>query len=524
MGRKPSSTFSWLVFGAAAVVFLAAYARSFQVKPCGDDFGYINEVHRGRIEGVTALFTKSVTAQSYRPLTSVGLWAFGNIDLAHATVWIRVLHLLSMIFYAAVAMLWFRSAGLARAGLLVAIFVMFLHPVLPQAVGSIDGYNSLTSSAFLWLGAWCILHFRDKPLPAAATALICFALGAGFKEYAWGLLPLSMLTVICFWRRRRWIGIVLMTLIIGLAILAAIKVRQYTVPAESPGSFQKAVASARGWDYISLKPADLFSNVVENSMMFVVGTLLFINSVWVYVERTPEAYMAALVAMLLVIVTVGVGLFMLLKERAHAGDEPDGADVPPPDRKGVWIVFLLLSLGAATCPAIIMKHVSEMYVPPLVLPFAALCGLAADGWTHARAPARYAATAVALAALVSSLLTIWWKINDLVDVGNRADRQLRQIVSFLPPDAHDMRVWIIFPHSTSLAFRAYAVFRITDTYLLSHGEALGWPLPNRNLWLETGGVNDLSDEGLRQYDFAKLGELVLGWDAQKKQFFKIYPK
>jgi hypothetical protein len=53
---------------------------------------------------------------------------------------------------------------------------------------------------------------------------------------------------------------------------------------------------------------------------------------------------------------------------------------------------------------------------------------------------------------------------------------------------------------------------------------LGWPLPNRNLWLETGGVNDLSEEGLRQYDFAKLGELVLGWDAQKKQFFKIYPK
>jgi hypothetical protein len=316
-----------------------------------------------------------------------------------------------------------------------------------------------------------------------------------------------------------------MTLVIGLGIFAAIKVRKYTVPAEFTGSMQNTLSSGRGWDYISLKPAELFSNVVENSMMFVVGALLFINSVWVYVERTPDAYMAALAAMLLVIATIATGLFMLLKDRARGGDESSAADeVPPRQRKSAWVAFLLLSLGASACPAIIMKHVSEMYVPPLVLPFAALCGLAADGWANARAPARLAATAVALAAMVSALLTIRWKIDDLVDVGNRADRQIRQILSFLPPDAHDMRIWILFSHFSSMEIRGYAVFRITDTYLLSHNESLDWPRPNRHLWLETGGVSDFSEAELARYDFASLGDLALGWDAQKKQFFKIFPK
>src|SRR4051794_20355193 len=52
--------------------------RSFQIKPAGDAFPYVEEIRRGDTEGPAALITRSFTWQTYRPLTSLAIWLAGR--------------------------------------------------------------------------------------------------------------------------------------------------------------------------------------------------------------------------------------------------------------------------------------------------------------------------------------------------------------------------------------------------------------------------------------------------------------
>ena len=498
MDRTPVTwRFLFAALGVTSAVFLAAYWQSFHVLPASDDFSYINEIHRGNREGVWRFFTRSVTAQTYRPMTSVGIWAFGNLVPGYPTQGVRALHLLSAIAYACAALPWIRAARLGRAGATVAIAIMLLHPVLPQAVGSIDGFNSLVSSAFLWLGAWFVLVWRDRPTRALAAAALCFVAGVLFKEYAFALVPLSMLTLLCFRRGRAIRWSLAFALVLGGLLLLLIFVRRYTIPPDP--------LSQGGWNYLAADPVALARNVAINTVLLASGSMFFGNSVWAYVNQSLAVMGVVGASVVAVIALVAWGLWL----RDGEPEQPDDRPLPR------WIVYLLLSFAAASFPAILVNRVSEMYVPPLVLPLALLCGFAADGFTRARAPARAIATTAGLAMLVSSILAIRAKVDGLVDVGRRADRQLRQVLAFLPPDAHDMRICTRFLARDRRPRDLYAVFRVPDPVLVPHAIALNWPRPYRNLVLDSDTVVSFDEVDPSNYD------LALGWDAQRQQFFKL---
>jgi hypothetical protein len=505
MAHRPSWKFLLAALGVTLVVFLAAYWESFRVRPASDDFSYINEIHRGRRDGVWALFARSVTAQTYRPMTSVGIWAFGNLSKNHRTEGVRVLHLLSAALYAAVALLWIRTTALGKCGAVVAIALMLLHPVLPQAVGSIDGFNSLVSSAFLWLGAWYVLEWRDRPVAALIAAAACFVAGTLFKEYAFALLPLSVLTVTCFWSRRRVAYAVAFAVAMGVLLVLAIAVRKFTVPPDP--------LAQGGWGYVAPDPLTLAKNVVRNAGLLAGGLLFFGNSIWAYVNQSPTTLTVVGVSVIAMIAFVTCGAALRLREPT----EPAAGATPgdPTNSYPRWLVYLLFTFATASFPAVLTNRVSEMYVPPLVLPFALLCGFAADGFVRASVPVRALASTAAAVALVSSILTIRAKIDGLVDVGRRAERQIEQILSFLPPDATDKTVAVRYLLSDRRSRDLYAVFRMPDHLLLVHRNVLHWPRPYKGLVLDAETVQSFDELDPGRYDVA------LGWDSEKQQFFRL---
>src|SRR4051794_23623374 len=149
---------------ALSVMQIAIYHESFHIKPAGDDFPYVNEINRGNREGPAVFFTRSFTAQTYRPLASLGIWTFGNVELEHRPFMLRTLAFLCMAGFSLSAALWMAAMRLSRIGAIVAGLLLLFHPVLPAALGSIDGFNAVFSSAMLWLGAWAVWRWSARPI------------------------------------------------------------------------------------------------------------------------------------------------------------------------------------------------------------------------------------------------------------------------------------------------------------------------------------------------------------------------
>jgi hypothetical protein len=216
-------------------------------------------------------------------------------------------------------------------------------------------------------------------------------------------------------------------------------------------------------------------------MIFAAGLLFIANTVWAFVNQDSLYVLifAGLWSMTIALAIAG-GLWL----RWTSG--PTRVLVPPPaddDEPAVpldglprWLVFLPLALCAATCPALIMTHVSEMYVPPLLIPFALLAGLAADGFAAGPHLLRPLGLTVAAAALVLSLLAINGKVDSLVDVGRRADDQMRQLLAIVPPDAHGWKIAMLIDGPPDIQVTpSYATMSAYDDQLLSQGDALEWP-------------------------------------------------
>jgi hypothetical protein len=202
---------------------------------------------------------------------------------------------------------------------------------------------------------------------------------------------------------------------------------------------------------------------------------------------------------------IAVGIFKRLRA---------DADPKPNDGAGRWIVFLLVSFIASTFPANVMFHVSEMYLVPAMLPLALLCGMSADGWRRARTPLRFAACAIAILALLSSAWTAHQKVAGLVDVGDRAERQIQQVLSMLPPDAHDLKIALLFDLDRLPPRRTYAVYRMGDEILLVHPMVFDWMVPQRHLTLAAFGTSN-PDYHADQYDVTFI------WDPESQSFKNI---
>lgn len=478
--HRPSRRFIWITFTLFLLGQLFAYAQAFKVRPASDDWPIINEVHRGNQQGVGVFFTDSVIRIGYRPLKSLAIWFFGNLsqDEAARFAWIRVLHLTGAVCYALVAVAWLRALPIGLAGAGAVILLMFLHPVLAAPVGSIDGIDTLMSSTLLWLGAWCCWRFRSRLLTATITTAACFVVGVGFKENLFALVPLAVVVVMLFWpRERRMIGCACVGGTLAILAAAAILVRRFVIR----GGLEA------GANMLDFSPRQL----AENVALFASGLLFFGNTVWVYVHQSAAVLAMVGGSCLTVLALVTTGL---------------GRKIAP-----VPIYFPMLGLMIAAFPTILLYHVSEMYVAPMLLPFAMIVALAVDGLCASRA-GRVIASVVAAVVVMSSVLTIRSKVAGLVDVGERADRQLRQVLEFVPPGTKGTKILLRFDPNDLPPRRTYSVFRMGDEILLVHRQT-----PE---WLRQGDGIELQSDRFDLFD-PKDFDIVLKWDAKQQKFDRI---
>jgi hypothetical protein len=527
----PAARPRWLLycFAAITVVQWIAYRRSFLKLPAVDVWFEMIEIHRGNALGPWVFFTHSVSNKAYRPLDSLLIWLFGNLVPSHPMWGIHFITLVMSTFMVAVGTLWVRQLRLSKIGAIVAIGLLCLHPVLALSEGSVDGVDSVGSTALLWLGAYFILVVRSR---AAMTALVLlvFCLGGLLKEYTFALLPLSLCVIFCLrarqsppWKDRSAWRDALALIGALVAAFAALMVLRHLAMEASP--------SARGLQYVSLDPRDW----VENCLRIAGGLLFIANSCWAYVNGDSDWDMILVAAWTVLLgFTLASGLVMRwlwlprLPHKSATEDPTMPAEqaaqkpAPAPDSAAVptqglerWLIFLALALCAAPWPAVIMGHISEMYLPPLVVPFALLAGLAADGLAAAAKPLRIAAILLGAAVAVSCLLSITWKVDDLVDVGFRADDQMKKLLALIPPDAHGWKILILVGYPAHMIDLSYSTMISGDELLLKQADVLEWPRygSGHTVEVDMAANPDVKTSG---YD------LVAIWDAGSQQFVQVY--
>ncbi len=508
------------ILGGIVLLFLlqaVLYRESFSIRPAADDFNYVNEANRGNALGPAELVRHSFTVQTYRPIASLGIWAALKIAPKHRPAALRTLGFLSMALYAAAAGLWLYSLRVPRLTVLVAAAVLLFHPVLPAALGSIDGFNAIFSSAALWLGGWCVWRCRHRPTLAALLTFVCLVVGAGAKEHAFALLFLA--PAIAWFSAARSQRLRL-TLTVGLAALFGFSfmliVRALTIP---PGD-------AQGLAYASLNPLQWARNIAT----IATGLLFFGNSVWVFEQYHRLAFATLAVAVMAATAFLFVGLL-----RSARGAPPlapaissDASDVSLSPRR--LVLFLLLALAASTFPVILMTHVSEMYLAPMLLPLAILCGLAMLGWIGNDRQFLMTATSIGalgafMLAMFSSVVTGVHKMHDLRLLGDRADVQLGQALALVPADARDFRLLLLFADDTLPPRRTYSVFRMGDELLLVQLCSPNWLRPGRNITTETAISNSLGLHGILRGQDVSLSDfdLVLEWNPITRQFHRRSP-
>jgi hypothetical protein len=288
-----------------------------------------------------------------------------------------------------------------------------------------------------------------------------------------------------------------------LGAFAALMVVRYLAMESSP--------SARGLQYISIDPRDW----VENCALIAGGLLFIANTCWAYVNGDSEWVVMLAVAWTLLLgfaLATGLCLRWFCWPRRSVPVEPTSTaavlEAPSLNR---WPIFLFLAICAAPWPAVIMGHISEMYLPPVVVPFALLAGLAADGFAVGPGLLRAAAVLLGIGVLVSCLLSITWKVDDLVDVGLRADDQMKKLLAIIPPDAKGWKILLLVGYHEGMVDLSYGTMIAGDELLLSQGNVLEWPRYG------SGHTVDVDMAGNPDVEVSKF-DLVVLWDAAARQF------
>jgi hypothetical protein len=227
------------------------------------------------------------------------------------------------------------------------------------------------------------------------------------------------------------LGAIALLASLAIASLAMIFIRFYVIR----GGLEAGGAMLR------INPRQL----VENTALFASGLLFFGDTIWVYVNQSKAVLALVGMACLTSFAVIVAGLYLRGRDR--------------------WMTFMLIGLVVASFPTILLYHVSEMYVPPMLLPFAMLSAMAADALVSRGRAMRYMLAVLAAAALVLSIVTIRHKISGLVEVGERADAQLKQVLAFIAPDARNKRIMLLFDRGELPPRRTYSVFRMGDEIL-----------------------------------------------------------
>jgi len=487
---RATPLFLSLLFVLLLSVQLLLYRDSFAVKPSSDDFISLYQINRGEKQGVSSFFMASNDG-TYRPLQNLTFWLFGRFFERHILLSLRILHFLSSTFYTLVAFLWIRALNFNRVGAIAAAGIVFFHPTLAGVLAGLDNYSRLVVNAWVWLGAWVAYRCGRQPLLAVPLVSLCFAIGLGYMEYAITLIPLAILATA--WRvetrRLYYASAMFVSLMAIFSVYFLIRV-------------SGMVATTPGTGYLSLSPLVW----VKNTAMMLAAVLFFGNTVPIMLEGSLPRLAWLGWNVTLVALAFAYGLWA-----GHHGF-PIVANQPSPLR------FLGAAFAVTFFPILLMTHVSEIYLPAIILALALLTGLAAHGWTTVSRPLRYVALFLAGSQLFLASNAIRGKVAGINEAGERTDAMMQQLLKHIPNDGETKRVAIVFLKRNAAHSKGYSIFAVPDDQLVQHGYAwfaIRWFRPDQDVALDHLVVADPSDIDLKSYD------LVFLWEGSTKQFNPI---
>jgi hypothetical protein len=503
---RATPVFLGLLFTLLFGVQLVLYRDSFHVKPSSDDFIALHQIDRGQTEGAGTFFRAS-DVTDYRPLQNLTFWLFGRMSRGHVLAGLRWLHVLSFMFYAAVAFLWFHALGFHRVGAVLAACVLFLHPTQAGPLAGLDNYSRFVVSAWVWLGAWIAYTRGARPRIAIPFVCLCFAIALGYMEYAVGLVPLAFLATARPGDGRRWreAWITAAALLAILAVYVLIRV-------------SGVVTTTSGASALSLDPRTW----AWNAAMMVTAVLFFGNTVPIMRDTSPAgfAWLCSNAAIVALAILYGLRAW---RDRplAHAGGaHPMGFPAAPGLTRSLDF-FLCAAFATALFPMILMRHVSEIYLTGVTLALALLTGLSVRGWLSASRPLQFLALILAGLQLLLAAGAIRGKVAGVLDAGERTEALFRQILEHLPGDGTTRRVATVFLEREHAAAKSYSIFAMPDDELIPTGfgtHAIRWFRPGQDIRLDHVLVADPSLVDLGPYD------LVLLWDHSTGRFSLLKPR
>lgn len=484
------------LFGVIFALQLITYTRAFSVKPAGDDFGPpLFDYFVGNEQGPFSFYLKSYHGFSYRPTQALLAWAAVSMNPADPIAWLHSLNFVGMGIILIAAMLWIREFPLSRAGATVVALVLCFHPTLVTPLGSLDGFATPWVSGLIWLGTWCVHHFRERLWLGLGLASLVFALAVGLKEFAFAMAPLAGVAMLFFRRRRRLPA----TLLAGgwIALLAGVYmlIRHAALP---PAELRPNVDS---------RILQSFRDLGENLAAYAGGLFFTGNSVWVFVNQSPMILLLTGIWILICSGVIAWGVALRWRS-TQCSAQANGS-------LRTWIAFFLVSLPAASFPASVTNHISEMYVTPIIFPLAMLAGIAADGFRTRGIVTRAAVAALSLLLLGGAILSIQFKLALLQQVGDKADVVLQAALAHIPAGEKNVRAALLFRKSDDPPRPRYSVYRMSNAELLQEISA-DWVRRGDQIYLELVEVSSADDFTRRaEYD------LTLLWNDAARRFERL---
>lgn len=488
---------AWWIFAAVFAAMIAWYWPMFFVKPAGDDFGApLLEIASARVHGPSYFYSHSGHGISYRPTQALLMWLFASIQPQHEIFWIHVLDAVSMGLFVVSALLWAKAMPLQPVGQLVTACVLCFHPTLVIAIGSVDTFGTPLCSGLIWLGAYFVFRYRERPGVACALSLVCFLAGVGVKEFAFSLVPLGGLVMLFFASQKRFLRALTAMAPTAIGAVAYLAVRKQVLP-PATASIELPISAKL---------------LVYNAALYISGLLFTGNSVWVFVHQSKPVLLVAAACMLVVAALLMTGLAIRLRQ-AEAGADSEWAASQFPVRR--WVLFLLLGMLVVTFPACIARRTSELYLTPLFLPLALLAGLAADGLRAGPRPLTWFAAAAGVILLTVALFAIRAKVAGLYEVGEKADLVLRSALQSVPEEQTTGKVALLFLNSDEPPRPSYSVYRMAHCAVLMEGAAQ-WIRPGSNVMLESIPIDRMDDfTDKDHYD------LTLLWNNKAQRFERL---
>ncbi|HQY88537.1 MAG TPA: hypothetical protein PK402_07755 [Tepidisphaeraceae bacterium] len=477
------------------VLAMAAYWPTLHALPVGDDWGApLTEIVRGDLQGPWSFFAETRQLDSYRPVQSLLIWLFGQIDEPDRWVSIRILHFISLAISLVVTALIARELRLGLLASAVALGIAALHPTLAAATGSIDGFSSLLSCSAVWFGVWMMFRLRHRFALALTCAALMLFLGTLVKEYAFAMWPAAALVALCFFDkpiRRATITFITM----GAIAFALIWLRRFVKPDD-------LLLLADHADFEFKDPKTIAFNIA----MVILGGLFTGDSLAVFVERTPMLLALTGITLVLMCAFIVIGFVKAFR----SNDESLGQTKF--DRR--WLIFLFLSPAVMSFPANTVMKIGEMYLCGVVTSVALLVGLCVQWMTRRSKIATWITSIIFILLAIQAFAAIRHKSYGIVEGGLDTKRQTDQIVKAVAQNSDVKKITLVFRRDLMPPRATFGAYRLAEIYHV-RPPASDYLFPGRGIVIDSVMV-DSSDE-VSRVDLSA-SDVALLWNPNTKMY------